>query len=106
MSEFFIKKKISLEFLGEDYKDAYITLKTVPVRMYEDIFKNTKDATNIEAAKKALGTIKERFVSGKFPDENGKLSDVSVDDLDQLMDEETLNRCYLTILGQKPDPKS
>lgn len=106
MSKFFVKKKISLVFLGEDYKDAYIILKTVPVTEYEKLFKNTKEMTNIESTRLALNTIKERFISGEFPDENGKLTSIVVSDLDAIMDEQALNECYLTILGQRPDPKS
>ena len=107
MSEFYIRKKISLDFVGEDYKDAYLVFKTVPVKEYEKLFEDAKrkDMSNIDAAKLALTTIKSKFIEGKFPDVNGKLVDVSVDDLESFMDEETLNVCYLTILGQKSDPK-
>lgn len=106
MAKFFIKKRISLSFLGEDYKDSYIVFKTVPVAEYEVLFKKNTELTNIEATSLALSVIKDKFIEGKMVDDTGTLQDISVKDIDSFMDEEILNECYLTLLGQKPDPKS
>lgn len=32
-----IKKRVSLEFLGKDYKDSYLTLRSIPIGEYEKI---------------------------------------------------------------------
>lgn len=106
MSEFYIKKKISLDFLGEEYKEAYLMFKSIPVKLYDKIFKDAKNKNNLEAAKAAMIILKERFIEGQFPDEDGKLIGVKVEDLDDIVDETTLNNCYLTLIGQSPDPKS
>lgn len=106
MTKFYIKHKVSLGFLGKEYKDAYLTFKTLPVSQYEDFFKKAENLTNLEATKVAMEVVKERFIEGKFITEDNELVDVTADDLSSFLDEGTLNYCYLSILGQKPDPKS
>lgn len=106
MSKYYVKKRISLDFLGEEYKDAYLSFKTIPVAEYESMFLNKDKQSNIEATIDALNVLKNKFVEGKFPNEDNELDDVKAEDLVEFLDEETLNHCYLTLLGQKIDPKS
>lgn len=37
MSKIVIKKRINLDFLGDDYKDAYLVFKSIPLPDYESI---------------------------------------------------------------------
>lgn len=101
---FFIKKKIDLEFLGEEYKGCYFVFKNIPVSEYDEIFKKKKDTTGLQVVNEALKVLKSKFIEGKFINENGELADVKADDLG-FLDESLLNECYLTLLGQKTDPK-
>ena len=42
MGKIVIKKQVSLDFLGEDYKEAYINFKSIPALDYEQIKKILK----------------------------------------------------------------
>ena len=42
MGKIVIKKRVSLDFLGEDYKEAYINFKSIPALDYEQIQEDTK----------------------------------------------------------------
>lgn len=92
-----IKKQVSLEFLGEEYKDAYLIFKAIPLDDYENIAEKTPEGT-----KQALTYIKEilekYFIAGKFPDENRKLQDVTKQDLGQL-DGESAIKCFEVLSG-------
>lgn len=105
-----IRKKVSLDFLGEEYKDAYLVFKSIPLKDYQKILDEIPDATGgKEDNKKALNLIVnylgEYFVSGKFPDDKGELQDVAAEDITDL-DAETAITCFQTLMGQRIDPKS
>lgn len=91
-----IKKKVSLEFLGEEYKDAFIIFQSIPIEDYGTILNSSKQGE--EAVKFILATIKKYFISGKFPDDKGVLQDIQKDELGQL-DEETAVRCFEILSG-------
>lgn len=95
-----IKKQIGLEFLGEAYKDSYLTFRTMPLREYEEILP-TIEAIG-EDGKKSLNLIKtvleDHFIEGKFEGEAVAKEDLQEFDLD------TLTRCFQLFTGQA-DPK-
>ena len=99
-----IKKRISFAFLAEEYKDAYIILKAIPIGSYRkmriDIEKADKDQTD----ELLIKYIEDNFLSGEFPDENGKLQSMSKEDIKQL-DGIAIAECFSYISGQKIDPK-
>lgn len=106
MGKIVIKRKVSLDFLGEYYKEAYINFKAVPVRDYADLInKLPKDEkNNVESIELMLGLLKDYFVDGKFPDEKGELVSLEADDVMDL-DQESAIKCFQALVGQDIDPK-
>lgn len=95
-----IKKRIGLEFLGEEHKEDYLVFKAVPISEYDSIFKKIESSkTNLDSIKAIAGILKEKFVEGKFSG-----SDVTSNDIESF-DEYTLAECFSYITGQKIDPK-
>ena len=104
MGEIIIKKRVSLEFLGEDYKEAYLIFKSIPLKDFDKYAElaNTKD--NKAASKLVIDTLISQFVSGKFPDENGELFDVTKEQIKEF-DIQTATTAFKSLTGQEPDPK-
>ena len=102
-----IKKRVSLEFLGEEYKDAELVFKSIPVLDYGDIQKSLDQykEDNNKALSLIIETLQKYFVSGKFPNETGQLADVTKDDLTGLDAESTI-KCFTIFTGQELDPKA
>lgn len=100
-----IKRRMSLDFLGDEYKDAYFVFETVPVTEYEQMVNDDKEAgqDRIKSTMIMFERVKSKFVTGKFPDENGELFDVTKEDFS--VDEGTLVKCFQFITGQLLDPK-
>lgn len=106
MSRIEIRKRISLDFLGEDYKEAYLEFKSLPIREYKENIAQSKalDGKDAGAAVDYIGTFLEaRFVSGKFPIA-GKMEELSADDVRDF-DAEVIYRCFQALTGQL-DPKA
>jgi len=104
MSRIVIKRKISLDFLGEDYKDCYLEFKTIPMKEYE---KYVEQASENKDEKKAIGfitkTLQDLFISGKFIDENNELFDVKKDELGDF-DMNVMITVFKTLTGQDQNP--
>lgn len=96
-----IKKKVSLDFLGEEYKDAYLTFQSIPLKDFDGLSKQIEEA---EKEKKAatfiLEALKRYFVEGQFPG----IEKLVADDLDGL-DQETVIRSFAIFTGQEISPK-
>lgn len=102
-----IKKRVDLDFLGEDYKEAYLVFQSIPAGDFDNVI---KELDSVEGNKDGAGSItfilkvlKDYFIVGKFPDDNG-LQDVSKEDLDGL-DPSTLTKCFQVFTGTEIDPK-
>lgn len=109
MGKILIRLRVDLEFLGEEYKESYITFRKIPVKDYQEIVKTLpdEDSTNEEkmgAITIMIDTLKKYFVAGKFPGEDGKLVDLEANDLDDL-DSDTATRCFQALVGTPVDPK-
>lgn len=99
-----IKRKVNLDFLGDDYKEAYIIFKALPVSEYETVIPKLNEITDtVENIQYILKILQDKFISGKFPSDDG-LIDLTSKDLGSL-DEYTLAECLSYITGQKIDPK-
>lgn len=95
-----IKKHVDLAFLGEEYKDAYINFKAIPISDFEQIRKDMGKADENQTAASFLQPfLKKYFVNGKFPDDDGKLQNLDKNDLDGL-DSETILECWKEVTGQ------
>lgn len=100
-----IKKRVSLAFLGDDYKEAYLTFQSIPATDFDEVVNSLE---NIKEKKEnslmfILDILKKYFVSGQFPD-NDTLSPVKADDLGGL-DPTTIIQCFKIFTGQELDPK-
>ena len=101
-----IKKRVSLDFLGEDYKDAYLVFQSIPAGDFDELLpqhKNPKEGDD-NSSKLLLDLLKKYFIKGEFPDDDGKLSTVESDDLTGL-DLTSLVKCFQLFTGQELDPK-
>lgn len=100
-----IKKRVSLDFLGEEYKEAYLLFKSIPVVKYEEIQSEVKkyEKNPAGSVKYILDLLKSNYIEGKFPID-GKLTDVSKEDLDDL-DPSSITKCFQVFTGVDSDPK-
>lgn len=100
-----IKKKVTLEFLGDEYKDGYVNFSSIPMREYEEIEKKLEELKNSENESKSVIFVRDlvtsRFVDGKFPIE-GELSDISREDLPDFPAEFFINA--MSQLNGAPSP--
>jgi hypothetical protein len=73
-----IKRRVSLEFLGEDYKDSYLVFKSIALREYDALQIAAKEVEKDET--KSISFIQEqlltRFIEGKIDNQT-----VTPDDL-------------------------
>lgn len=103
MSKLVIRKRVTLEFLGDEYKDAFIDFKSIPVGDYDKLIDEIKaagDGDNQKANSVILGILKEYYLGGKFPNEQGTLEELdSKDELDGL-DKDALLECFGKMTGQ------
>lgn len=101
-----IKKRIGLDFLGEEYKEGYLEFNSISIRDYEKLLKVQK-ALNPEDGAANLNfiktTLEDRFVGGKIP-QAGELKDIVKEDLIDF-DADTLLRSFQVLTGQV-DPKA
>lgn len=99
MAKIVIKKRVSLEFLGDEYKDSHLTFKSMSLKEYEKLLEAGEELSNKDALLQTIKILKDHFIEGKFMGE-----DVTSDDLDDF-DIGTLVTCLEYFTGQKLDPK-
>lgn len=99
-----IKKRVDLDFLGDDYKEAYLVFKAMPVKDYESFTADVDKVEDKDSVRFLLNKLKENFVGGKFPGDDG-MQDLKADDLEDF-DAETIIKAFQTYTGVSPDPKS
>lgn len=90
-----IKKKVSLDYVGEDWKDCYLEFKVPTVKQVRSV---ANDKVNSE------DVMKELFVGGKALDENGSVVVVKKEDIDDLPITLT-NRAFEALLEIDPNSK-
>lgn len=104
MGKIVIKKRITLDFLGEEYKECYLEFKTIPMKEYE---KYVEQSQSNKDEKKAVtfivSTLRDLFIGGKFIDE--ELFDVEKEQLDDF-DVNTIITVFKILTGQDQSPNS
>lgn len=105
MGKIVIKKRISLDFLGEEYKDCYITFKPITIseadKIGEEAIQSTKDR---KSNAWLLNQLKDRFLEGKFLGVDNNLFEIKTDDIDSF-DLETCSTIFEILTGQITHPK-
>lgn len=99
MAKIVIKRRVSLDFLGDDYKDSYLEFSSMNIKEYSDYFADAKKLDEIKSMTLIMDALKRHFLSGKFLDQ-----DVVADDLEQF-DPQTLLKAFSNFTGATPDPK-
>lgn len=96
-----IKKKISLETLGEDYKDSYLTFQSIPFKdfekiaeMYENISATDESKQGAESLKFIREQLEKRFIDGNVDGQ-----DVQKNDLFDLPGEVIID-CFQQLMGK------
>jgi len=95
MAEIIIKKKVTLEFLGEEYKDSYLTFKSIPIGEYEELIANVDKVEEDKSMSEIIKILENYFVEGLFDGQKVNKEDVSQ------FDGETILKCFETLTGQK-----
>lgn len=105
MGNFVIRKKVSLDFLGDEYKDCYIVYKAIALKEFDKIIGQAKDAGDdgIQATKYMQTLLEDKFIEGKFKNEKGELVDLTKEDIADF-DIETVTKSFTALTGQV-DPK-
>lgn len=98
MADIIIKKRVTLDFLGEDYKADYLVFKSIPIDEYDTIMAK-EPGDNKEALNFIKETLASRFIEGRFQEQ-----DVTKEDIGKF-DAEVITSCFAVLTGQKPDPK-
>lgn len=93
-----IKKRVNLDFLGEEFKDAYIIFNAIPLKDYEEIISSTPNE-DIEAVKHVRRVLDKYFVSGKVPNDKSELSDMKKEEIGELDSDATIT-CFQILTGQ------
>lgn len=95
MAEIIIKKKVTLEFLGEEYKDSYLTFKSIPIGEYEDLIKQVDDVEESKSMGEIIKILETYFHEGLFDGQKLAKEDV------KQFDGETILKCFEALTGQK-----
>lgn len=97
-----IKKKVSLEFLGDEYKDSEIIFKSIPAKDLPDIIdrsEKTEEDTK-QLIPLFISVLQDYFLDGTHNQEK-----ILKEDIGEL-DAETVIHCFQVLTGQKLDPKA
>lgn len=98
MADIVIKRRITLDFLGEEYKADYLVFKAIPVGEYEKLMDAVTD-DNKEAVRLMIKTLEDKFVEGRFQEQDVDTKDISK------FDGQTVTKCFALLTGQDIDPK-
>lgn len=108
MANIVIKKRVSFDFLGEDYKEGYIVFRSVGIDELGSIEKKADEASAEEDSLKFIKNfLGDKFVEGKFPDveDSNKLQDLDKNDIGKF-DPETIMVIFQVLGGGvAADPK-
>jgi len=95
MAEIIIKKKVSLEFLGDEYKDSFITFRSIPIGEYQELVEKIDEVEDNKSLSEIMKILEKYFVEGLFDGQK-----LAKEDINQF-DGETVLKCFETLTGQK-----
>lgn len=98
MAEIIIKKRVDLGYLGEDYKDSYLTFKSIAVRDFPAVIKKLDSVGDDDSLEKKLKTmlsvLEEHYVEGIYDKQKVEKEDIGK------FDQETILRAFEKLTGQ------
>lgn len=97
-----IKKRVSLDFLGDEYKEGELIFRSIPAKDLPGIMDKTEGADN--KSSKIIPIFIEVLETYFLEGSNDK-EPVTKEDIGQL-DAESVLHCFQILTGQKIDPKS
>lgn len=83
MAEIVIRKRVSLDFLGEEYNESYIVLASVPVKEFDDLQNQIAKLKPGENLSFVRSEVKKRFIEGKIQ-QSGQLVDITTENVEDL----------------------
>lgn len=109
---FLVKRRLDLEFLGDDWKGAYVNFRAPSYTEVKEIaaLENKQDKqgaqdNNQQDADVVINTLKDHIVDGKgYDPENQGLADITKDNFEDLPPQ-VISKAVELLLGD-PDPKS
>jgi len=95
-----IRKKISLDFIGEEYKNSYLIFRAIAIDEFRDIEEKIEkaDVNKYSSLKMIKDILADHFIEGKVLND-----EVHKEDIGQL-DAETIMNAFKLLTGQL-DPK-
>lgn len=96
-----IRKKITLESLGEEYKDSYLTFQSIPFKDYEKIANLQAEITGKDETAQGLQSLKfiQAELTNRFIEGNIDNQVVKVEDLFDLPGEVIVD-CFQRLMGK------
>jgi len=91
-----IPKKVSLEFLGETFKGAFLIFKELNVTQLRKLDELEGEE---ESWQTLVAVLTEQFISGKAPNPEGELQEVKKSDLEELLTITTVNQITQELTG-------
>lgn len=99
MANIVIKKRVNLDFLGDEYKDDYLVFKSIPVGEYKKLTANIPKENDGSQVDFIVDILKDNFLEGSFQNEV-----VTKENIEEF-DAETALECFKKLTGQDTDPK-
>lgn len=98
-----INKKITLEFLGEEYADSYVNMSAIPLKDYDEMVKQSEAVKddNKKAMEYMVKLVQDRFQSGSIK-QGDDMVDMSKEDISDMPGEFFLN-VIRKLSGQDPN---
>lgn len=96
MANMVVKKKLKLDFLGDEYVDDYLVFKSIPAMEIDSVVEKL-DAKGKDPFKVMLEVVKDYFLEGTWLKES-----VDKEDLNELT-RDLIEDCFATITGSVPD---
>lgn len=93
-----IKKRVGLDFLGDDYKESYLTFSVISLNEYEELLPQIESIgeDNTKSVEFIKTTLTKHFVEGKFDGADVKAEELFDFDL------ATLTQCFQSLTGSLP----
>ena len=106
MAKIIIKKRIDLDFLGEEYKGGFVEFKSMSVRDIESRLGDMEAVAddNVKAVNLMLELLAKQFIKGTFK-VDGEESDITKDDLGDF-DMEAVSKFFEILSGRGETPKA